>query len=162
MRLNRRHLLAKWILVPYPVHAVGICGRAKPSRASLYFVQTAKILRAVSVRDQGNVHCPGAKQELIAIDRLDMTGLTVILGSVKGCLEEEEGLYWNSSTELMDSGRSKRVGDVVILPITGSGKSPSHFSVCFSPVCVQFWSIPGQSIWANEWVWQFWTTQTAQ
>lgn len=55
----------------------------------------------------------------MALDPLVLTGPAGITGAVKKWLERHEGVDWNSLTGLEDGGRSKRVGDVVVLPITG-------------------------------------------
>ncbi|KAH8423400.1 glycosyltransferase family 32 protein [Aspergillus melleus] len=101
--------LTQWAFAAAPNHPV----------LSLFVNQTSEVLRAVSVRNQGDLHSPGAKQELMAVDPLVLTGPAAITGTVKSWLEQREGVDWNSLTGLVDGGRSKRVGDVVVLPITG-------------------------------------------
>ncbi|PLB45801.1 hypothetical protein P170DRAFT_512426 [Aspergillus steynii IBT 23096] len=106
--------LTQWAFAAGPGHPV----------LSLFISQTSKVLHAVSVRNQGNLRSDEARQELMAVDPLVLTGPAAITGTVKGWLEEREGLYWNSLTGLVDGGRSKRVGDVVVLPITGFSPGP--------------------------------------
>jgi hypothetical protein len=52
-------------------------------------------------------------------DPLKLTGPEAITVATMGWLQEDAGLRWNALTGLEDGGRSKVVGDTVILPITG-------------------------------------------
>ncbi|KAK1147358.1 hypothetical protein N8T08_001438 [Aspergillus melleus] len=101
--------LTQWAFAAAPDHPV----------LSLFVNQTSEVLRAVSIRNQGDLHSPGAKQEPMAVDPLVLTGPAAITGTVKSWLEQREGVDWNSLTGSVDGGRSKTVGDVVVLPITG-------------------------------------------
>ena len=52
-------------------------------------------------------------------DPLSLTGPEAITVATMGWLEENSGLRWNALTGLEDGGRSKAIGDTMILPITG-------------------------------------------
>lgn len=101
--------LTQWAFAAAPDHPV----------LSRFVSQTSEVLRAASARNEGDLHSAAAIQELMAVDPLVLTGPAAMTGTVKGWLEHNEGVDWNSLTGLADGGRSKRVGDVVVLPITG-------------------------------------------
>jgi hypothetical protein len=71
------------------------------------------------MRHGGDLRSPSASKELKSLDPLILTGPDAITVASQSWLEETAGLRWNALTGLYDGGRSKLVGDVLILPITG-------------------------------------------
>ncbi|KAF9886714.1 hypothetical protein FE257_011228 [Aspergillus nanangensis] len=58
-------------------------------------------------------------QQLMEVNPVRATGPAAVTGTVQKWLEEKAGLRWNALSGLEDGGISKRVEDVLILPITG-------------------------------------------
>ncbi|KAL2845859.1 hypothetical protein BJY01DRAFT_234769 [Aspergillus pseudoustus] len=65
----------------------------------------------------GTLESPSARMELANLDPLTLTGPAAFTAAVRRWLEGTTGLRWNALAAHAD--RSKLVGDVLILPITG-------------------------------------------
>ncbi|OJJ98603.1 hypothetical protein ASPACDRAFT_79469 [Aspergillus aculeatus ATCC 16872] len=76
-------------------------------------------LTNISDRYGGSLNSRAARQELLALDPLTLTGPATFTDAVRGRLEEVADLRWQALSGLQDGGRSKLVDDVVVLPITG-------------------------------------------
>jgi hypothetical protein len=81
-------------------------------------------LQEVADHHGGSLKSPSASKELKTLDPLLLTGPDAITVSAQSWLRESIGLRWNALTGLYDGGRTKLVGDVAILPITGFRYSP--------------------------------------
>ncbi|KAJ9605805.1 hypothetical protein H2200_009654 [Cladophialophora chaetospira] len=86
----------------------------------LRFMETLTYyLQAIADRNGGDLKSPDALRELRRIGPLSLTGPVAITGATQSWLKTKTGLRWNALTGLHDGGRSKAVGDVLVLPITG-------------------------------------------
>lgn len=59
------------------------------------------------------------KDLLLQIDPLELTGPVAITKTTKNYLDKRFGLRWQALSGLEDGGRSKLIGETLILPITG-------------------------------------------
>ncbi|GCB25713.1 initiation-specific alpha-1,6-mannosyltransferase [Aspergillus awamori] len=73
----------------------------------------------ISNRYGGSLQSRAARQELMNLDPLTLTGPAAFTDVVRSRLEEVAGLRWHALSGLKDGGKSKLVDDVLILPITG-------------------------------------------
>ena len=76
-------------------------------------------LQSVADRNNGDIRCSNAIEDLGRIGPLSLTGPVAVTVATKSWLEKRAGLRWNALTGLLDGGKSKLVEDVLILPITG-------------------------------------------
>lgn len=73
------------------------------------------------------LHSPGTSFSQLHYDPVVRTGPVAVTEATNWRLEEHEGLRWNALTGLEDGGKTKLVGDVAILPITGFRYAASQF-----------------------------------
>ncbi|RAL14186.1 glycosyltransferase family 32 protein [Aspergillus homomorphus CBS 101889] len=76
-------------------------------------------IQTISDRYGGSLQSRGARQELMSLDPLMLTGPAAFTEAVRGRLEDVVELRWHALSGLQDGGRSKLVDDVLVLPITG-------------------------------------------
>ncbi|PYH42908.1 glycosyltransferase family 32 protein [Aspergillus saccharolyticus JOP 1030-1] len=76
-------------------------------------------LQTIADRYGGSLQSRAARQELLALDPLTLTGPAAFTEAVRSRLAETTGLRWQALSGLEDGGRSKVVDDVLVLPITG-------------------------------------------
>jgi hypothetical protein len=76
-------------------------------------------LQNIFDRYGGSLESQAARQVLIALDPLTLTGPAAFTDVVRNRLEEVARLRWHALSGLQDGGRSKLVDDVLVLLITG-------------------------------------------
>lgn len=101
--------LTQWALAGAPHHPV----------LSRFMDRLYHRLDAIADRHEGDLSASAAHQDLYKVDPLILTGPEAVTAATQSWLEETAGLRWNALTGLYDGGKSKLVGDVIILPITG-------------------------------------------
>lgn len=74
--------------------------------------------KAAEARDRA-LRTPGSSLSQLHYDPVTRTGPVAVTEATNGWLEKNSSLRWNALTGLKDGGKSKLVGDVLILPITG-------------------------------------------
>lgn len=90
-----------------------------------YFLDCLKE-KAAEARDRV-LKSPGASLSQLHYDPVTRTGPVAVTEATKWWLEKHDDLRWNAVTGLNDGGKTKLVGDVVILPITGFRYAYSRF-----------------------------------
>jgi hypothetical protein len=101
--------LTQWALAGAPHHPV----------LSRFMDRLDHRLDAIADRHEGDLSASAAHQDLDKVGPLILTGPEAVTAATRSWLEETAGLRWNALTGLYDGGKSKLVGDVIILPITG-------------------------------------------
>jgi hypothetical protein len=100
--------LAQWALAAAPDHPI----------LNLFLATFDRRMRELAEPYQGDLAL-AASADAFNQDPLKLTGPEAITVATMSWLEHDAGLRWNALTGLEDGGRSKVVGDTVILPITG-------------------------------------------
>ncbi|KAK6444547.1 hypothetical protein ACSS6W_007506 [Trichoderma asperelloides] len=83
--------------------------------------------KAAEARDRV-LENPGTSLSQLRYDPVTRTGPVAVTEATKWRLEEHDGLRWNALTGLKDGGKTKLVGDVLILPITGFSPTQKKYS----------------------------------
>ncbi|KAL3457299.1 glycosyl transferase [Aspergillus heterothallicus] len=83
----------------------------------LFLDNLAATLQDISSKHDGNLRSLAAQRELSNMDALTLTGPAAFTVAVRRWLEATNRLRWNALSTNPD--RSKLVGDVLVLPITG-------------------------------------------
>jgi hypothetical protein len=100
--------LTQWALAGAPGHPI----------FNRFLTTFARRMRELAEPYQGDLAL-AASAGAFKEDPLKLTGPEAITEATMSWLQENAGLRWNALTGLEDGGRSKAVGDTVILPITG-------------------------------------------
>lgn len=118
---NRPDTNSYWRLgYSFPVQLTQWALAAAPNHPILnHFLNTfSKRMRELAKPYQGDLELAASAGAFME-DPLTLTGPAAITVATKSWLEEDAGLRWNALSGLDDGGRSKVIGDTVILPITG-------------------------------------------
>lgn len=100
--------LTQWALASAPNHPI----------LNRFLFTFARQMRELAEPYEGDLAL-AASAGAFKQDPVKLTGPEAITVATMSWLEEDCGLRWNALTGLDDGGRSKVVGDTVILPITG-------------------------------------------
>ncbi|KIN05237.1 glycosyltransferase family 32 protein [Oidiodendron maius Zn] len=108
--------LTQWALASAPGHPI----------INRFLTTFAKRMQQLAKPYNGNLTL-AASAGAFNQDPLSLTGPEAITVATMGWLEENSGLRWNALTGLEDGGRSKAIGDTMILPITGISPGRGKF-----------------------------------
>jgi hypothetical protein len=102
----------------YPVQLTNWAFASAPNHPILQYYLDSLKEKAAEARDRV-LKNPGTSFSQLHYDPITRTGPVAVTVATKWWLETHNGLRWNALTGVNDGGKTKLVGDVLILPITG-------------------------------------------
>ncbi|KAH0530857.1 hypothetical protein TsFJ059_005434 [Trichoderma semiorbis] len=103
----------------YPVQLTNWAFASAPKQPILQYFLDRIVEKAQEARDRAQ-NTPGiVSVSDLHYDPVVRTGPVAVTEATSWWLEEQDGLRWNALTGREDGGKTKLVGDVIILPITG-------------------------------------------
>lgn len=102
----------------YPIQLTNWAFASAPSHPILQHFLDSLLEKAAEARDKV-LYTPGNSLSQLHYDPVIRTGPVAVTEATNWWLEKQEGLRWNALTSLKDGGKTKLVGDTLILPITG-------------------------------------------
>lgn len=103
---------------PYPVQLTNWAFASAPNHPILQYFLDRLREKAAEARDRV-LKNPGTSLSQLHYDPVTRTGPVAVTEATSWWLEKHDGLRWNALTGLKDGGKTKLVGDVLVLPITG-------------------------------------------
>lgn len=128
----------------YPVQLTNWAFASAPKQPILQYFLDRIVEKAQEARDRAQ-NTPGVDSVSdLHYDPVVRTGPVAVTEATSWWLEEQDGLRWNALTGREDGGKTKLVGDVIILPITGFRYIFTSLTLCLSYLLTRLYLSPTQ------------------